>query len=74
MIMNVITKDVKDEPPWCLLFVDDIELCQISKFEVEERLEKWRKAMEDIGLKISRKKTEYLPFKTDYSIGCLPTD
>ena len=46
MVMYVIAKDII-EPPWCLLFADDIVLCQAFKAEMEERLEKWSKAMED---------------------------
>ena len=60
MIMDVTTKEVKGTPPWCMLFADDIVLCDMEREDVEQKLEDWRKVLEDRGLKISRKKTEYM--------------
>ena len=63
LVMDVITQGVRDESPWCMLFADDIVLCSTSREVVEEKLEEWRREMEGRGLKISRKKTEYLSLK-----------
>ena len=37
-----------------------IALCAESSVEVEEELEKWRRVLEENGLKIIRVKTKYL--------------
>ena len=60
MIMDVIVAEVKDEVPWSVLFADDIVLVATSKEEAEMKLELWRRALEERGLKISRAKTEYM--------------
>ena len=48
-----------------MLFANDIVICSTDKEIVEEKLEQWRKVLEDRGLKISRGKTEYLRFNQD---------
>ena len=56
---------IKDLSPWCMLYADDIVLCGTRSEVVEKKLEEWRRAMEDRGLKINRKKTVYLRFNVD---------
>ena len=56
MITDVLACGINDVSPWCMLYADDIVLCGTRKEEVEKKLEEWRRAMEDIGLKINIKK------------------
>ena len=59
VIMDRLTDEVRREPPWTMLFADDIVICEETRKEVERRLESWRYALKR-GMKISRSKTEYL--------------
>ena len=68
LIMDVVARNIKEQSPWSMLFADDVVLCSTRRDEVETKLEQWRKAMEDRGLKISRKKTEYLKFNDDQNL------
>ena len=52
--------EVRREPPWTMLFVDDIVICKETREEVERRSDSWRCALERRGMKVSRLKTEYL--------------
>ena len=65
MIMDVLAREIKDISPWCMLYADDIVLCATRSEIVEKKLEEWRMAMEDRGLKINRKKTVNLRFNVD---------
>ena len=58
--MERLTHEVRREPPWTMLFADDIVICKETRKEVEQRLESWRYALKRRGMKISRSKTEYL--------------
>ena len=44
------------------MFTGDIVLVDESRDGVERKLERWRRALEERGLRISREKTEYLNF------------
>ena len=56
MILDVMGRGTKEQPPWRMLFADDIVLCSTRRDHVERKLEEWRTAMEERGLKISRRK------------------
>ena len=51
VIMDRLTDEVRREPPWTMLFADDIVICKETREEVERRLECWRYALERIGMK-----------------------
>ena len=57
--MNRLTDEVRREPPWTMLFADDIVICKETREEVDRRLKCWRYALERREMKVSRSKTEY---------------
>ncbi|XP_064110304.1 uncharacterized protein LOC135218090 [Macrobrachium nipponense] len=63
--LDVLMEDVREEPSCCLLHADDIVLVAENREELEGKLERWRYALEGTGLRISRKKTEYMTTKLD---------
>ena len=69
IVMEVMTENVRDEAPWSMMYADDVVLCAETKEELEQKLEAWRKALEDRGMKISRRKTEYLQLGTQVNDG-----
>ena len=60
VIMDRLTDKVRREPPWTMLFADDIVIYEETREEVERRLESWRYALERREMKVSRSKTKYL--------------
>ena len=60
IVMDVITSEVRERAPWSMMFADDIVLVDMNREGVERKLEMWRQALEDRGLRISRVKTEYM--------------
>ena len=61
LIMDVLQAEIGKEPPWVMLFADDLVICEHSRAEVEIQLERWRETFEYHGLRVSRGKTEYMP-------------
>ena len=60
MVRDRMTDDIREEAPWTMMFADDIVICSESKEQVEEKLESWRYALERRGMKVNRRKTEYM--------------
>ena len=60
VIMDRLTDKVRREPPWTILFADDIVIFEETREKMEQRLESWKYALERRGMKVSRSKTEYL--------------
>ena len=60
VIIDCITADIQREAPQDMLFADDVILCADIREELGTRLETWRGVMEDRGMRVSRKKMEYL--------------
>ncbi|XP_076893097.1 threonine synthase, chloroplastic-like [Bidens hawaiensis] len=60
MVLDELSKSIQEEVPWCMPFADDIVLMAESQKSLNGRLEEWRAALEDKGLRISRSKMEYL--------------
>ena len=58
--MDRLTDEVRKEPPWTMLFADDIVICEETREEVVQRLECWRYELERRGMKVDRLKTKYL--------------
>ena len=59
--MDVLEAEIGKEPPWVMLFADDLGICEHSRADVEMQLERWRETFESHGLGVSRGKTEYMP-------------
>ena len=60
LVKPIYTENIEKDPPWAMVFADDLVLCAMTREEVEEDLETRRVVFERHGLKISRTKTEYL--------------
>ena len=58
--VDVRTENIENDPPWAMMFPEDLVLCVMTHEEVEEDLETWRVVFERHGLNINRTKTEYL--------------
>ncbi|KAI0500658.1 hypothetical protein KFK09_018874 [Dendrobium nobile] len=58
--MDVLTRHLQEDVPWCMLFADDILLVDKTREGVEGKLELWRSTLESKGFRLSRSKSEYM--------------
>ena len=58
MVMDVLTKDVKDGSLMKLLYVDDLVLSRESLSEVMDKNGRWKNAVEGRGLRVNVDKTK----------------
>ena len=48
------------DTPWDILYADDLQIADKTRFGAEKRLSEWTFALEKFGLRVSRDKTEDL--------------
>ncbi|XP_070042688.1 secreted RxLR effector protein 78-like [Nicotiana tomentosiformis] len=57
LVMDVLTRRIQGEVPWCMLFADDIVLIDETRDSVSAKLKVWRQTLESKGFKLSKTKT-----------------
>ncbi|VDM70095.1 unnamed protein product [Strongylus vulgaris] len=57
--MDAVTEGLKRQPPWALLYVDDVVLMAENRKELEEEAQRWRDQLGSYGLEFT-KKTEHV--------------
>ena len=62
LLMDVVTEDVRKDVPGSMMFAYGIVLCVDDDTDMTEYLETWRRALEDIGMRINRPKTQCIDF------------
>jgi len=60
IVIDCATEEVRGKAPWEILFADDGELSTEEPRQAEERLEAWRAALKNRGIRLSRSKTVYM--------------
>jgi len=53
------------EVPWCMLFVDDLELVGKNRKEVNQILDIWRLTLVGKRLRFNRSKTKHIEYEFD---------
>ncbi len=44
--MDVLASSIQRDPPWAMLFADDLAICEESGLEVEQQPDRWREVLE----------------------------
>nr|GEW54657.1 hypothetical protein [Tanacetum cinerariifolium] len=59
LILDELSRGIQEDIPWCMIFADDIVLIAELAKGLNDRLESWRKALEDNGLRILQPKESF---------------
>ena len=46
LMMDVLHVNIGKEPPWVMLFADDLVICEHSRAEIDLQTERWRETFE----------------------------
>jgi hypothetical protein len=60
LVMDEVTRDIRGSICSYMLFVDDVVLVDESMPEVDQKLELWRRTLEEKCFRLSMSKTEYM--------------
>ena len=60
IVMDVVTREIREGLPWELLYADDLVLIAESEDELKQKLKIWKDSMEAKGLKVNVTKTKVM--------------
>ncbi|KAJ8715501.1 hypothetical protein PYW07_009983 [Mythimna separata] len=60
VVLDVVTANIQDQPPWLMMYADDIALVNQNKAHLERRVNIWKDTLENGGLRLNVAKTEYM--------------
>ncbi|XP_048001352.1 protein CBFA2T1 [Leguminivora glycinivorella] len=60
VVLDVVSAKVHEPSPWLMMYADDIALTDEDKQKLEHKVNQWKGALEDGGLKLNVAKTEYM--------------
>ncbi|XP_063616952.1 uncharacterized protein LOC134790099 [Cydia splendana] len=60
VVLDAVTAEIQDPPPWLLMYADDIALTDEGKQVLERKVNQWKGSLENGGLKLNVAKTEYM--------------
>ena len=60
IVLEVLSKNLRDGLPWELLYADDLALIAKSEAELVEKIRRWKLGMEEKGLKVNLEKTKVM--------------
>ncbi|CAG9568035.1 unnamed protein product [Danaus chrysippus] len=60
VVLDTVSANIQDQPPWLMMYADDIALIDEDRLTLERRVNLWKGALENGGLKLNVSKTEYM--------------
>ena len=60
LVMDVLSKEIRNEELWELLYADDLVITAESEEELQSRVTEWQESLERGGLKVNVEKTEVM--------------
>ncbi|EYC00666.1 hypothetical protein Y032_0114g463 [Ancylostoma ceylanicum] len=60
LTLDKVVKNLMEEPPFTLLYADDVAFIANSKVEIQDKIRKWQMTLADAGLRLNLKKTEIM--------------
>ena len=60
IVMEVVSREIRGDLPWELLYADDLVLLAESEVDLKEKLKNWKVMMEAKGMKVNLAKTKVM--------------
>ncbi|EYC05890.1 hypothetical protein Y032_0079g1243 [Ancylostoma ceylanicum] len=58
--MDTISDDLQSTAPWTPLYADDVMIAATTRDELQRKVQFWKDRLEQYGMRLNIKKTEYV--------------